>query len=163
MNRICFISVAVLIAAVATTFIVLCVWLAYTVNGGKTLDPRAPPADVEAGVFSHQTRRVETWSKHPVDGGTVAARTATAGGTEASSFKLFDYAPSPPPCGGSCRAPAPPARATDPRATPPAPAFIGERAPFWYEREGVYEAPDYPEPEAEREGLFSRLRARRNR
>ena len=158
---------------------VLCLaaaFIAFLVGMGrdplKPLDPRAPPADVSVGSYSYEKIQSETWNNFPVDGGTVAARTATAGGTEASSLfndldeELFDYAPRVPPrvppCDGSCRAPVPFARATDPRATPPAPAFFGERAPFWYEREGIYNEPDYPEPEVEREGLFSRIRARRN-
>ncbi len=69
-----------------------------------------------------------------------------------------------PPCGENCpqRAPVPIYPPSE-RSGPPAPAYIGEVAPYWYEKEGQYREPDWPAPgdEAEKKGLFARLRSRR--
>ncbi len=68
------------------------------------------------------------------------------------------------PCDGTCLGVAPvPIYPPSVRSGPPAPAWIGEVAPFWYEKEGQYREPDWPAPgdEPEKKGLFARLRDRR--
>ncbi len=183
------------IAVIFVFGFMLCVGIRLEFNrptADEPIDPRAPPAGIDPGRYSHQTTETETWNKIPMS-------SKQTGGTEAASFErqssttdrtdntdeLFDYGsllarePAlgrmsstrshatdsiPRTCDGSCQGSAPvPIYPPSERSGPPAPAYIGERAPYWYEKEGQYREPDWPGPgdEAERKGLFARLRERR--
>ena len=155
-------------------------------------DPRAPPVGVAPGSYSYEHR--ERWRNFPGDSrqseaGTDAASCSTTDRTDGTDDdEWFDYGssllngtPAAPAhrllsanapgrdhsCDGSCQGGAPvPVYPPSIRSGPPAPAFLGERAPFWYEREGQYREPDWPgpgDPATDNQGLFARLRARRNR
>jgi len=175
---------SVCVVSVCAAFIIVS-WVVAVDPYGDTIDPRSPPAGIKPGRYSHQSTETETWSNVPINskenGGTEAAsiqrRAENKSTTE--NTELFDYGTptretasaalgllrrtvedETQPCEENCpqRAPVPPVR-----SGPPAPAFIGERAPYWYEKEGQYREADWPGPgdDAEKKGLFARLRERR--
>ncbi len=157
------------------------------------IDPRSPPAGKPGMVSHHTERtefwsNVPINSKQT--GGTEAASIETWPPEKSTTDytdktdELFDYgtpardlAPGRPgllhrnaelqdsfPCDANCpqRAPVPIYPPSE-RSGPPAPAYIGEVAPYWYEKEGQYREPDWPAPgdEPEKKGLFARLREKR--